>query len=695
MATANPSLPHNLSAYDLWINRIWQDLQPTPGRVSASLRITLASVLTLLVLMILQMPFASLGLYFVFLVGRDSPALSIRSGLFSLITLMAAAALELAVVILSDNNPMARLLGVAAVSFLAGILMLGSSLPALASTWGFIFCTLIATWDNQLPSNALVEGSLWLVATASVALFFSIAVEYVFGTQHPADKLQEQRLIRYQALEAMFNLYAQGSGPRELSQAVIRVTRLAVVGQAGMRELYNKIVERNLAVVGLPVGTRVRITMLAQLMDLAAAFATQNPDSCDPELRQRCALLAARCADLRLARTPDPGQLLELRPGSSLSILDRVEATLYTILSMPSSVPAMEDREMVALPAKKVPFLLPALVRNKDTVAFALKISLCATLCYILYRAVDWPGISTSVTTVLISGLSSSGAIKQKLVLRLLGSAIGGLIFGLGATAFLFPYMDSITSLVVLVAVIAFISAWCAGGRRFNYVGLQIAFSFYLVAFEGFSAPTQLAPARDRLIGILLALVVMAFVFDQIWPVRTVTAMRRALASVLHAEANLLQLIEKGRTDPELLRHVDALRDYMSKTIASLRTMAEAVDYEFGVNREEHLRAAETIIEAALSAASVFWNQLAFLHLKEDAEYLKEPGLIEMRRKLAVHMDLLADSAVRKTEIPPLTAAELVDPVLLRNPHYGEYTRNSVARYEELQKLVTRLSTQV
>src|SRR5271169_1470601 len=99
--------------------------------------------------------------------------------------------------------------------------------------------------------------------------------------------------------------------------------------------------------------------------------------------------------------------------------------------------------------------------------------------------------------------------------------------------------MDSITSLVVLVAVVAFISAWWAGGRRFNYVGLQIAFSFYLVAFEGFSAPTELAPARDRLIGILVALGVMWFVFDQIWPVRTVTAMRRSLASMLHNEAEL------------------------------------------------------------------------------------------------------------------------------------------------------------
>jgi multidrug resistance protein MdtO len=373
-------------------------------------------------------------------------------------------------------------------------------------------------------------------------------------------------------------------------------------------------------------------------------------------------------------------------------VLDRVESTLYTILSMPTKAAAGQDKEMVALPAQKVPILRPDLVRNSDTVAFALKISLCCTICYIVYHAVAWPGISTSVTTVLITGLSSSGAIKQKLIFRVLGSMIGGVLFGLGATVFLFPYMDSITSLVVLVAAVAFISAWCATGRRFNYVGLQIAFSFYIVAFEGFSAPTELAPARDRLIGILLALVVMAFVFDQLWPVRTVTTMRRALASVLRGEAELLRLVESDDSRAELRKRADALRDYTGKTIASLRTMAEAVDFEFGVNRQEHLRASEMIIQAALSAAALFWNQLAFLHYEKDLDFFKETGLSEMRRKLAEHLDDLAEGVVRKTAVAMAPADSLVDARILESARYGEYARNSVARYEDLQASVACLS---
>jgi hypothetical protein len=47
---------------------------------------------------------------------------------------------------------------------------------------------------------------------------------------------------------------------------------------------------------------------------------------------------------------------------------------------------------------------------------------------------------------------------------------------------------------------LASLHRWVAQGRRFSYVG--IAVSFYLVAFEGFSAPTKLAPPRDHLVGI-------------------------------------------------------------------------------------------------------------------------------------------------------------------------------------------------
>lgn len=679
-----------------WINRVRQDLEPTPGRMNAALRIVLASVITLLFLMTLRMPFASIGMYFVFLVGRDSPAVSFRSGLLSLLALAASVAAVLGVVILTDNDPMARVLGVTVVSFIAGMFMLGSNLPALASTWGFIFCTLIAAWETSVPATALVKTTLYILGTISIAVASVVAVEYTFGTRHPAEELQQQRVLRYRALEEMFALYAKGVGAEEVSPAVSRVSRLAAAGQSGMQRLYNTIVERHLDTGDLPIGTRVRITMLAQLMDISAAFGWQYPGSCDAPCRQRCAHLAELCHYLAEGEMP-PGRAEELAVhaiGPDPSLLDRVDAMLHSIVSMPVQSGSPSDKQLVALPSSEVPILIPGMLEQPQTVAFALKLSLCATLCYILYQAVAWPGIATAVTTVLITGLSTSGAIKQKLVFRLAGSIIGGLILGLGATVFLFPHMDSITSLVVLVGLVAFISAWVAAGRQFNYVGLQIAFSFYIVAFEGFSAPTELAPARDRLIGILLALVIMAFVFDLIWPVRTVTAMRSALATLLHAGAAFLRLPQGVPDHEELLHRADGIRDQVGKTVAGIRTMNDTIDYEFGVDRKRHRHAGETILRAALASVAFFWNQFAILHNERDRVFLTEPGLVHLRTIFADAMDDMAKSVTQRTGFATVRTEGLVDPMFYTDPRYGEYVQNSIARFDELQHVVAQLQFQ-
>jgi multidrug resistance protein MdtO len=679
-----------------WVERIWQDLQPTPGRWNGALRIVLASVITLLLLMTLRMPFAGIGMYFIFLIGRDSPAVSFRSAILSLLAVAAAIAAVLAVIVLTDNDPMSRVLGIAVAGFLAGMFLLSSTTPGLAVAFGFVFSTLMSPWETGSPAGPLVKQMLYLLGTVSLAMGSVVAVEYIFSRRNPAEELQQERIMRYQALEAMYSLYAQGADAAQISPAIIRVSRLAAAGQYGMQRLYNIIVERNLDTGELPIGARVLTTMLAQLIDVSAAFAWENPSLSDPALRQRCAHIAELCHYLATGTVPPNRQdvLVTEHPiGPAPSLIDRVDGVLHDIISMPVEA-GTTGKKLVVLPSSRVPILIPGALRQSQTVTFALKISLCATLCYIIYLAVGWPGISTSIATVFITGLGTSGAIKQRLIFRVAGSLIGGLIFALGSTVFLFPHMDSITSLVLLVTAVTFLSAWVAGGRQFGFVGLQIAFSFDLVVFAGFSAPTQLAPARDRLVGILLALVIMAFVFDQIWPVRTVTAMRSALATMLRGVAALLRQSRTARTPAELLGPADSLRNQIGKTLAGIRTMNDTIEYEFGVDRSQHQHAGETILRAALTAAAFFWNGYALMHTEQDRDFFTEPALIDLRSSLANSMDAMAGSVIHKTDFAAIHPEDLIARSLLTHPRYGEYVQNSIARFNELQNFVVQLRTQ-
>lgn len=684
----NPSSPSSTSL----LHSFWQDLQPTPGRLSSTLRFVLASLILLVLLLVLQMPFASYGLYAIFIIGGESPSVSLRTAVASQLAIVFAILIELGVVILTDNDPMARVLSVAVVTFIAGMVLVCTSVPAIGSLFGFFYCVLISFWERHSSENTLVKNSLYLLGTLSLSAGCAVAIEYAFGDRSPADRLREQFSVRYRALEEMFSLYAQDVRSTQGFDATARVSRLAAAGQAGMMRLLNQIVDRDLDTGILPIATRVHITMLAELMDHSAAFGLHIEHPKSAEFRRRCACIAEQCGHLVHSESPQSTECTEAVPQALNSLLDRVETTLHSILAMPVSPDAAKNRELAALPSDQVPLLIPGAIWEKENIAFGLKISLCATLCYILYHAIDWAGTSTSVTTVMVAGLSTTGAMKQRLTLRLLGATIGGLVLGIGATAFLFPYMDSITSLAVLIGLIAFIGGWICRGPKFNHVGLQIIFSFYLVAFEGLSAPTQLAPARDRFVGILFAIIVMWFVFDRVWPVRTVTAMRQVLASVLRSGARLFRVLDEAKTHDQLIRESDSLRDRLGKNMSALRNLGEAVEYEFGVDKEQHVRTSELILQISMTAAALIWNQVAVFHDELDSELITTPELAEMRRSISNYISSMAESVSRKTELPTDLGSDLINPSLLKHQHYGEYARNTIAQFEDLQRLTLMLA---
>jgi multidrug resistance protein MdtO len=64
-----------------------------------------------------------------------------------------------------------------------------------------------------------------------------------------------------------------------------------------------------------------------------------------------------------------------------------------------------------------------------------------------------------------------------------------------------------------------------------------------------------------------------------------------------------------------------------------------------------------------------------------------------MRRKMADGMDAMANAAINKTEFPVIDRDSLVDPSLLTHSRYGEFARNTVDRYQELELVVSSLRT--
>jgi uncharacterized membrane protein YccC len=157
---------------------------------------------------------------------------------------------------------------------------------------------------------------------------------------------------------------------------------------------------------------------------------------------------------------------------------------------------------------------------NPAHVQFALKVSFGATFCYILYTGIDWSGIHTAFITCIFIALESTEATLYKGLLRIIGCVIGGGL-AIFSIIFLVPHMETIASLVVLVAAVTAIAGWVAtGSERISYVGFQIAFAFFLSMFQGFAPDTDLDKIRDRVVGILVGIAVTTVVFYYVWPER-------------------------------------------------------------------------------------------------------------------------------------------------------------------------------
>ncbi|MBN3793300.1 FUSC family protein, partial [Burkholderia sp. Ac-20353] len=187
-------------------------------------------------------------------------------------------------------------------------------------------------------------------------------------------------------------------------------------------------------------------------------------------------------------------------------------------------------------------FFLPDARTNPDHIRYALKTTVAAMFCYLLYMQLDWSGIHTCFITCYIVSLGTTAETVEKLTLRIGGCIVGALV-GTAAIVFVMPALSSIGQLMAVVFVGAWLSAWVAfGSPRVGYAGFQIAFALFLCVIQGAGPGFDLTIARDRAIGILLGNVVIYLVFTRIWPVSIATQVDTALAALLDQWRRLVQV---------------------------------------------------------------------------------------------------------------------------------------------------------
>jgi multidrug resistance protein MdtO len=465
--------------------------------------------------------------------------------------------------------------------FLKRVLRLG----ALGSAIG-LPGSLVLILPDILPPHpeVIVEFVLWIWLCATLGLSVNVCVQLLLSPGDPLKLLRRELDTRLLAVEQALRHLA---GDFAMEPPAASLNSLATAGMSRPLALL-----KTASTIHRWAGQRhevlaAMITLIDRLVTSALALEALSPLP-DGEIRhERLLKAAAGCELMRHAfgelRVPLPVEWITLSSGQTLgaiSPLTDMERTLDEIaLAVPrrSEGPDQSGAEAAAKPYQFVPDAFD----NPEYVHFAVKGSLAALICYVLFIGFDYRGIYTSVITCFVVSLSTIGASNQKGLLRFGGAAVGGGM-GLIALMYLFPNVDSIGGFWLVFGAGTAIAAWVNFGTpRISYGGYQVGLAFYKAVLQDQGPPLSAKVIRDRLVGVFFGLIVFGVVEHFLWPVRAADALRARLARIMHLLADLA-LTGNSSTPTVAGNDVDSWRRRIAQEVEDIQGLIESSKFELG-----------------------------------------------------------------------------------------------------------------
>ena len=621
-----------------------EELSPYPGRVALVLRMVVAATLITIVGMTFRIPYTFQGAIYALMISRESRQATLKSaGTILLVTGIGAAYLLICISFVI-NSPLLHFIWVICSFFLTFYAISALRDYTAAVIFAIMISLGVPLWDRILPSETNVEDTLWLCLAVVIGVVITAAVELVSERRRPGDDVVIPIRDRLSVIERLMIRYAEG--------AHIDATTKEQIMQFAMRgtSLLRRILRRSDYPIQYSVEMGGVTALVGRLVDLAATL-TQLEFEASASDQNRLRNLASALANIRKEllnrRVPPPLQLNTDEETTGVPLLREIEHTVSLIpqafaasRSTPDHLSPVDDIQRPSLLASD------AFV-NPDHLRFALKGCLAASICYVIYNAMEWPGISTAVTTCLLTALSTVGASHQKQILRILGALVGGLVLGMGSQIFILPHLDSIGGFVLLFVAITALAAWfMTSSPRLSYFGMQIAVAFYLINVSEFRMQTSLEVARDRVVGILLGLFAMWLIFDQLWGVPAARELKETFISNLRLLAQFAREPVSKDLKAATARRF-ALGETINANLDKVRALADGVLLELGRSREQDLALRSLVRGAQPQMRVLFIMQIAEWKYRVQLPGFELPEAIAVQQRefddrLAESLDAMA-----------------------------------------------------
>lgn len=630
-----------------------EELALDPRRGTLIARMLIASTISMIVTMTFQIPFGAYGAIWALTISRESTMETVNTAKRVTVAFALSGTYILIGSIFFAGDPMLRFIWVIGSLFVAFYVLSAATNYSAAARFGYVVVVTIPVWDRHIVASLQVELTLWAIWAMTTASLITVAIELIFAHLKPWDDIAQSIAERLACVEQVLNERASDRGVDDKTKKSI--ARLSLLGTSKLRRTLQR----------APYSPRraeqmgAVIALTGRLVDLAANMAeleTPLPPDVNQHPHRRLADIIANIrVEIVSGRTPRPIEIgVDTAPG--VPLVHEMQRTVSLIFDVYTGTEPLGAYAVSSSDAGMTwTMLVPDAFSNPEHLKFALKGCLAAGICYFTYNALDWAGISTAVTTCLLTALSTVGGSRQKQMLRFAGAIMGGVILGLGGQIFVLPYLSSIAGFTVFFVVAMGIAAWFAtSGPRLSYFGFQIAAGFCLINVQEFKIQTSLAIARDRVVGILLGLFTMWLVFDQIWGAPAAVEMKKTFISSLR----LLAEFARGPRSWDLQDVVDrssATRETINKSFAKVHTLADGVFFEFGSSRPNDMALRAQILRWQPQLRIILVTRAALLKYRYNLPGFELPNELrapqqEFDESMAQTLEAMADRLEGKTQ---------------------------------------------
>jgi multidrug resistance protein MdtO len=634
-----------------FLDALWESLKPFPGRAQITLRLAFICTAIVLVADTFRLPFQDLLPFFILFVTKEEKVTTAVSALLVLVTVTLAIAVSIVLFKFTGDRAEFRIPAIAVEIFVGMYLFRVLAIGPVGWILGFV-CAASQSLVYLFPDpEETVHQFLWLWVAIAFSVTLAWTANLLLFPMSARRLLQQEFVAGWRAIDDSSGQLIMGSPSaagllRPLAKrGPIRLLKLLKLSLIDSPDLREKEVQLRRLILSVDKITRLIFSYARARWESSPPVAIAPADAAIlDELNKDAQSFREQFeAGFVPSGVQTGSRKKSANDGAALQLVEAGN-TIADFLDGGSEPDNPPDKARAQ--AKRSLFVADAFTNPKHG-QFALKVTLAGMIGYLFYTASDYYGIHTVFYTPLIVALASTGASIHKGVLRIVGCMFGGAL-ALICSIWVVPRSETLGTFLFIVFCLHGLAAWIVcGGEKISYMGLQIALAFDLGFLQGYGPPHNIDPLRDRFIGILLGLCILATVFSLLWPESADSIARERLAAALRTIARLLGLANSDDRSQSLIWEREQLELKIASNLSDANSYVEQAAFEsmlYGPDVVQVSRLAEAMTGVGeIYVASLPWirEQGSCQPTPKEDEGRKEAA--ELTKLFGGAMDAFAD----------------------------------------------------